>query len=95
MRKVVVTSVGDLLGFPKGAIVDFVVRHVRHQVPTYHLAGAVRFHETLQLGGGLELRRETLGHADLAFLQFVLFYPDNFGIETQVPSRCTNDRCQN
>ena len=70
VRKVIVTSVGDLLGFPKGAIVDFVVRHVRKQVPPYRLPGAVRFHETLQQGGGLELRRVALGHDDLAFLQY-------------------------
>ncbi|NBW88512.1 MAG: long-chain-fatty-acid--CoA ligase, partial [Gammaproteobacteria bacterium] len=36
VRKVVVTSVGELLGFPKGTIVDFVVRRVRKQVPPWH-----------------------------------------------------------
>ena len=31
VKHVLVTSVGDLLGFPKGALVDFVLRHVTAQ----------------------------------------------------------------
>jgi long-chain acyl-CoA synthetase len=40
---VLVTSVGDLLGFPRGPIVNFVLRHVRKQVPPWNMPGALRF----------------------------------------------------
>jgi long-chain acyl-CoA synthetase len=43
VRHVVTTSVGELLGFPKSAIVDFVVRQVQKQVPPWKLPGAVSF----------------------------------------------------
>jgi len=33
LKNVLVTGVGDLLGIPKGLIVNFVLRHVRKQVP--------------------------------------------------------------
>jgi long-chain acyl-CoA synthetase len=40
VRRVVVTGVGDLLGFPKGALVNFVLRHVQRKVPAWHLPTA-------------------------------------------------------
>jgi long-chain acyl-CoA synthetase len=33
IRHIITTSVGERLGFPKSAVVDFVVRRVRKQVP--------------------------------------------------------------
>lgn len=70
VRTVILTSVGELLGFPKGNIVDFVVRRVRKGVPTFQLPGALRFSDTLREGRGLELTRHALTHDDLAFLQY-------------------------
>src|SRR5689334_16412084 len=48
LRHVIVTSVGDLLGFPKGAIVDFVVRTVRKQVPPWDVPGALKLRNVLE-----------------------------------------------
>ena len=70
VRKVVVTSVGELLGFPKGSIVDFVVRRVRKSVPAWNLPGAQRFSKVLAEGAGLSLQAVDLNHDDLAFLQY-------------------------
>lgn len=70
VRKVVITSVGELLGFPKGAIVDFVVRHVRKAVPAWNLPGAQRFRQVLAEGAPLSLQPMDLNHDDLAFLQY-------------------------
>ncbi len=43
-RKVVLCAMGDMLGFPKGMIVNYVVRKVKKMVPAYQLArrGAFR-----------------------------------------------------
>ncbi len=50
VQKVILTSVGDMLGFPKGAIVNFVLRRVRKQVPAYNLPGALRWKDVIASG---------------------------------------------
>ena len=50
IRHVIVTSLGELLGFPKGAVVNFAVRRVKHMVPPYSLPGHLRFHDVLEQG---------------------------------------------
>ncbi|HTY95038.1 MAG TPA: AMP-binding protein [Steroidobacteraceae bacterium] len=70
LKHVVVTSVGELLGFPKSAIVDFVVRRVHHQVPPFDIPGAMRFSAALAAGRGHALADIDLTHDDIAFLQY-------------------------
>jgi long-chain acyl-CoA synthetase len=70
VRQVIVTAVGDLLRWPKGAIVNFVVRHVRKQVPRWSIAQAHRFSEVLSQGRAEQLMPVTLDHNDLAYLQY-------------------------
>jgi long-chain acyl-CoA synthetase len=67
---VVVTGVGDLLGFPQSALVNFVLRHVRRQVPEYSLPGAIRFNAALRLGRFENLDPAVLAHDEVAFLQY-------------------------
>jgi long-chain acyl-CoA synthetase len=69
LKHVVVTALGDLLGF-KGAIVNFVVRHVKRMVPKFRLPGARRFNDVIDEGRLLELRKLNIGHEDVAFLQY-------------------------
>ena len=70
LKKVIVTGIGDLLGFPKGAITNFVVRHVKKMVPAWNLPGHVRFGEVLSRGASLTLDPVELGPEDIAFLQY-------------------------
>ncbi|HRQ48348.1 MAG TPA: long-chain-fatty-acid--CoA ligase [Rhodocyclaceae bacterium] len=70
LRHVVVTSLGEMLGFPKGAIVNFVVRRVRKMVPAWSLAGAMTFGDALRRGEGHRLQPVEVGHDDIAFLQY-------------------------
>jgi long-chain acyl-CoA synthetase len=70
VETVIVTGVGDLLGFPKSLLVNFVLRHVRKQVPEYSLPGSVGFIEALSKGKYENLEPVTLGHDDIAFLQY-------------------------
>jgi long-chain acyl-CoA synthetase len=67
---VITTGVGDLLGFPKSAVVNFVLRHVRKQVPEWSLPGSLGFGAALSQGRYENLERATLGHEDIAFLQY-------------------------
>src|SRR5690349_6314360 len=50
VRTVIVTAVGDRLPWPKSAIVNFVVRHVRKQVPAWDLPQAVSFNAAIEEG---------------------------------------------
>ena len=70
IKHIVLTSVGEMLGFPKGLIVDLVVRHKRKQVKPFSLPGAKRFKQALKEGGKVRLQPVKLTHDDIAFLQY-------------------------
>ncbi len=70
VRHVVVASVGDLLGFPRGALVNFAVRRVRKLVPRYAIPRVVRFNEALATGLRGRLEPVARGPDDVAFLQY-------------------------
>ncbi|GAB2503209.1 long-chain fatty acid--CoA ligase [Arenimonas alkanexedens] len=70
IKQVLVTGVGDMLGFPKGALVNFVLRHVKKQVPDYDLPGAIRFGQALDLGAKHTLPDIDIRGHDIAFLQY-------------------------
>ena len=70
VKHVVVASVGDMLGFPKGAIVNFVLRNVKKMIPAYTLPGHVRFCATLDEGARRKLEKVPCGPQDTAFLQY-------------------------
>ena len=69
VRQVVMTSIGELLGF-KGILVDFVLRHVKKMIPKYALPGAIRLSDALAEGRKRTLERVESGHEDIAFLQY-------------------------
>lgn len=70
IRHVVTTSVGELLGPIKGAAVNYVVRHVKKLVPGWRLPGAIGLGRALAIGRRKGFRPVTIGHSDLAFLQY-------------------------
>ena len=70
LKHVVIASVGDLLGFPKGMIINYVVRSVKKAVPAYQLPGATKFNDALDDGRSRPLSRPQLGPEDIAFLQY-------------------------
>ena len=70
VRHVVTTQLGDMLGFPKSAITNFVVKRVKKLVPPFELPGAVPFRQALSQGVGQPLEEPKLTHDDLAFLQY-------------------------
>jgi long-chain acyl-CoA synthetase len=69
VRTVIVTSIGELLGF-KGIIVDLVLRRVKKMIPAWSLPGSVRFSDALAAGRAGKLERVPIGHDDTAFLQY-------------------------
>ena len=69
VANVVVTGVGDLLGFPKGPLVNFVLRHVQRKVPAWHLPGAQSLNVILKNGPDT-FEPVSVGHGDIAYLQY-------------------------
>jgi len=70
VRQVITTGLGDMLGFPKGAIVNFVLKYVKKMVPDYRIKGTIRFREALRLGARHPMPPGEISHDDIAFLQY-------------------------
>lgn len=70
IEKVFVTELGDLLGFPKKLLVNFVVKNIRKMVPTYHLPNAIPLNEALSKGASMTYTKPKLKNSDIAFLQY-------------------------
>ena len=70
IKNIVMARLGDMLGFPKGAIVNFVVKHFKKMVPAWTLAGSVDFGTTLSKGAASDFKPATVTQEDLAFLQY-------------------------
>jgi long-chain acyl-CoA synthetase len=70
VRHILVGSIGEMLGGPKGMLVNFVVRNVKRLVPPFSLPNAVRFKDALSQGGGMKLTPVEVTQDDPAFLQY-------------------------
>ncbi|HWW72653.1 MAG TPA: long-chain-fatty-acid--CoA ligase [Duganella sp.] len=70
VRHILVASIGEMLGAPKGMLVNFVVRNVKRMVPPFSLPNAVRFKDALSHGVGMKLTPVDVNQDDPAFLQY-------------------------
>jgi long-chain acyl-CoA synthetase len=70
VEHIVTTGIGDLLGFPRGIVTNFVMRYVKRSVPRFTLPGATGLLAALKAGEHKGLKHVELGFADIAFLQY-------------------------
>ena len=70
VRQIIVTGVGDLLQWPKGALVNFVLRHVHKKVPRWLIPEAHGFRQVLADSRHLRLLPVNLDRNDIAYLQY-------------------------
>ena len=70
LGKIIVCSMGDMLGFFKGAIVNWVVRHRKKLVPAFHLERSIRFNDALREGERHPFSPVDIGPDDVAALQY-------------------------
>ncbi|HUG59682.1 MAG TPA: AMP-binding protein, partial [Candidimonas sp.] len=68
-RRIVLVSVGDMLGL-KGRAINFVLRYIKRAIPAYVLAGTVPFERVLREGAGLQWTRPAIAMDDVAILQY-------------------------
>ena len=69
-KKIILASMGEMLGFPKGLIVNYVVRKVKKLVPAFTLPGAVHFNDAVAAGRKAAYRAPDLKPTDIAVLQY-------------------------
>ncbi|MEO8001000.1 MAG: AMP-binding protein [Arenimonas sp.] len=70
IQQVITTCVGDMLGFPKGPLINFVFKHIKKAIPDYNLPGAIKFNDALSAGSGHQLPNIDIRSSDIAFLQY-------------------------
>ena len=70
VKHIVMCAMGDMLNWPKSAVVNFVVRNMKNLVPEFHLFGAVKFNQALRIGSEVRFRPPTVSAEDIALLQY-------------------------
>ncbi len=70
VKHIVMCAMGDMLNWPKSAVVNFVVRNFKNLVPEFHLPGAVNFKQALKLGRQASFRPPSVSSEDIAVLQY-------------------------
>lgn len=67
---VINTSIAELIGGIKGAVMNFVIKHVKKMVPPYQLADTLTFKQALNQGKLLKHTDTPRQLDDIAFLQY-------------------------
>jgi long-chain acyl-CoA synthetase len=70
VKHIVMCAMGDMLSLPKGALVNFVVRHVKKMVPDHAIPGAVKFKHALARGQQAAFVKPVVHADDIAVLQY-------------------------
>jgi long-chain acyl-CoA synthetase len=70
LKHVIVSRIGDHLPWPKSALANFTVKHVKKRVPAWRIAAAVAYRDALARGRAQTYRRPELRGDDVAFLQY-------------------------
>jgi long-chain acyl-CoA synthetase len=70
VKHVVLCAMGDQLGWIKGGLVNYVVRHVKKMVPPFNLPHAVRFNSAIAIGSAAPFSKPTIHADEVAVLQY-------------------------
>ncbi|WOE30694.1 MULTISPECIES: AMP-binding protein [unclassified Acinetobacter] len=70
VKYVIVSSVGDMLGFLKGSLVNFVLRSVRKQIPAWNIPGHITYNTAISKVSPSHYKRPQLTLSDTALLQY-------------------------
>ena len=70
IKHVIVTRPGDMMGFVKGGIINFVIKYIKKIEPEYNLKKTISFNSALTEGQKCKLKKIPLNSEDLAILQY-------------------------
>jgi long-chain acyl-CoA synthetase len=67
---IITTQIGDMVSFPKGVVMNLVLKYVRKAIPDWNLPGSISLKQALKQGSNQSFQKPELGFDDLAFLQY-------------------------
>jgi long-chain acyl-CoA synthetase len=70
VKHVITTKVGDMLSFPKSAIINFVLKHVKKMVPDWNIPSAISFTKIMKGNHTKDYLKPEINLDDIAFLQY-------------------------
>lgn len=70
VKHVIVTELGDLFPFPKGLLINSVLKYVKKMVPAWNLPAARQLKSVLKSGANMTFQPVKLKGEDVAFLQY-------------------------
>ena len=70
IKNILTTGIGDLLGFPKAMIVNFVIKHVKKMIPDWDLPNTIDFKTVLFDANADHFKPVDCNLDDTAFLQY-------------------------
>ncbi|MBC96998.1 MAG: long-chain-fatty-acid--CoA ligase [Halobacteriovoraceae bacterium] len=70
IKNILTTGIGDLLGFPKAMIVNFVIKHVKKMIPDWDLPNTIDFKTVLFDANADHYKPVDCNLDDTAFLQY-------------------------
>lgn len=70
VKHVLTTSIGDMLGFPKSLLVNFVIKKVKKMVPEWSIPNTKSFVTELRKGNAKTFKKPDMKLEDIAFLQY-------------------------
>lgn len=73
VQTVITTRVGDMVKFPKGPIINFVLKYIKKSIPAFDLPSSLNitsFNAALKKGKSKDFKPVALSHSDTAFLQY-------------------------
>lgn len=70
IKTIITTSIGEMLGFFKGGVVNFMVKYVKRMVPKYELPNTVSFNDAVKQGKKFVLNPPVSNPGDVIILQY-------------------------
>lgn len=70
VKHVLTTNIGDMLGFPKSLLVNFVIKKIKKMVPDWSIPSSKSFIVELRKGNPKTFKKPELKLEDIAFLQY-------------------------
>ncbi len=70
IKQVITTQAGDLLGFPKSLLVNWLVKYRKKLVPKWNIVGAIALKSALSQGRATPYHAPAIASTDYAFLQY-------------------------
>jgi long-chain acyl-CoA synthetase len=70
IKHVIITEIGDLLGFAKRMVVNFIAKNIKKIIPPYNIKGKIQFNDAIKKGAELTFIKPKIKSEEVAFIQY-------------------------